>query len=91
MFATALRRRLRGAADRRRLAKDLAATSARLVGRGTSRLGTDVTGDDLFDPYTNPGTDILVDESYHGIDHGLGIAHPDTFEPPSVPDGPFGL
>lgn len=26
---------------------------------------------DPFDPYTNPGTDIVVDECYHGIDHGL--------------------
>lgn len=26
---------------------------------------------DPFDPYTNPGTDMVVDEYYHGIDHGL--------------------
>lgn len=31
----------------------------------------------LHDPYQNPGMDIVVDESYFGIDHGLGIANPD--------------
>lgn len=25
---------------------------------------------DMHDPYLNPGQDIVVDESYHGIDHG---------------------
>ena len=25
---------------------------------------------DTFDPYTNPGQDIVVDEVYHGVDHG---------------------
>ncbi|WP_182102484.1 hypothetical protein [Niallia taxi] len=24
-----------------------------------------------MDPYQNPGVDIVVDESYHGIDHGM--------------------
>ncbi|WP_031516238.1 hypothetical protein [Desulfofalx alkaliphila] len=28
----------------------------------------------IHDPYLNPGLDLLVDESFHGIDHGLGIA-----------------
>ncbi|MFC0187271.1 hypothetical protein ACFFJY_03180 [Fictibacillus aquaticus] len=32
----------------------------------------------MHDPYINPGVDIVVDESYHGIDHGMGIANPDT-------------
>ncbi|SES90243.1 hypothetical protein SAMN05216389_103115 [Oceanobacillus limi] len=31
------------------------------------------SGHDPHDPYTNPGLDIVVDESYHGIDHGSGI------------------
>lgn len=30
---------------------------------------------DPFDPYTNPGTDLVVDEYYHGIDHGLDNDH----------------
>ncbi|WP_342536922.1 hypothetical protein [Sporosarcina sp. FSL K6-3508] len=25
---------------------------------------------DMHDPYINPGVSIVVDESYHGIDHG---------------------
>ncbi|MFD1706893.1 hypothetical protein ACFSCZ_09135 [Siminovitchia sediminis] len=25
---------------------------------------------DMHDPYLNPGQDIVVDEVYHGIDHG---------------------
>lgn len=33
--------------------------------------------DQGIDPYTTPGVDILVDEGYHHIDHGLGIANPD--------------
>lgn len=32
---------------------------------------------DLHDPYKTPGVDIVVDESYHGIDHGMGMANPD--------------
>ncbi|ADH97764.1 hypothetical protein [Salisediminibacterium selenitireducens] len=31
---------------------------------------------DSHNPYVNPGQDIIVDESYHGIDHGIGIANP---------------
>lgn len=29
------------------------------------------------DPYLHPGTDIVVDEVYHHIDHGMGIAEPE--------------
>lgn len=28
----------------------------------------------LYDPYQNPGQDLIVDETYHHIDHGLGVA-----------------
>ncbi|MBP1932285.1 hypothetical protein [Ammoniphilus resinae] len=31
----------------------------------------------MNDPYQNPGMDLVVDESFHGIDHGMGIANPD--------------
>ena len=35
----------------------------------------------MSDPYENPGTDLVVDESYHGIDHGMGIVTPEhSFE-----------
>ncbi|WP_026672049.1 hypothetical protein [Alkalihalobacterium bogoriense] len=34
---------------------------------------TDYDEVDYFDPYTNPGTDVVIDESYHGMDRGLGI------------------
>lgn len=34
----------------------------------------------LNDPYINPGLDIVVDESFHGIDHGLGIADHHHFD-----------
>lgn len=27
--------------------------------------------EEMHDPYLNPGQDIVVDESYHGIDHGM--------------------
>ena len=27
------------------------------------------------DPYMHPGIDFVIDESYHGIDHGMGIAN----------------
>jgi hypothetical protein len=33
------------------------------------------SGHDPHDPYTNPGLDIVVDESYHGIDHGSADSH----------------
>ena len=33
---------------------------------------------DMSNPYTHPGIDLVVDESYHGIDHGLGIANPES-------------
>lgn len=33
----------------------------------------------IFDPYTNPGTDIVVDEHYHGINHGLDDSFDDNF------------
>lgn len=33
------------------------------------------SGHDPHDPYTNPGLDIVVDESYHGIDHGSADTH----------------
>ncbi|MEB1806635.1 MAG: hypothetical protein LPK26_04990 [Bacillaceae bacterium] len=33
---------------------------------------------DLSDPYKTPGIDLNIDESYHGIDHGLGITNPDN-------------
>lgn len=26
--------------------------------------------DQMHDPYLNPGQDIVIDETYHGIDHG---------------------
>jgi len=32
---------------------------------------------DMHDPYKTPGVDMIIDESYHGIDHGMGIANPD--------------
>ncbi|SMB83540.1 hypothetical protein SAMN00017405_1056 [Desulfonispora thiosulfatigenes DSM 11270] len=35
---------------------------------------------DPFDPYTNPGIDIVIDESYHGIDHGLDNDFHDDFD-----------
>ena len=31
----------------------------------------------MSDPYENPGMDLVVDESFHGIDHGMGIANPE--------------
>lgn len=31
----------------------------------------------LSDPYQNPGQDAIVDETYFGIDEGLGIANPE--------------
>ena len=30
---------------------------------------------DMTDPYQHPGLDIIVDESFHGIDHGDGFTH----------------
>ncbi len=30
---------------------------------------------DPFNPYTNPGTDLVIDEYYHGIDRGLDNDH----------------
>lgn len=30
----------------------------------------------IHDPYLNPGLDHVVDETVHGIDHGIGIANP---------------
>lgn len=26
---------------------------------------------DMHDPYKNPGLDLVIDEHYHGIDHGM--------------------
>lgn len=34
----------------------------------------------MQDPYINPGLDHVIDEHYHGIDHGLGIADPNHFD-----------
>ena len=43
----------------------------------------------LSDLYEHPGTDLVVDESFHGIDHGMGIANPEhNFE--SMDDSFFG-
>lgn len=30
---------------------------------------------DMHDPYLNPGQDHVVDETYHGIDHGMDHHH----------------
>lgn len=92
-LATALRR-LFGSKARGGIEADLAATYQRLT-RDTRRTGVPTRrppGDDwdLWDPHLNPGTDIVVDETHHGLDHGLGIANPDHFEPPSFPDDSFG-
>lgn len=43
----------------------------------------------INDPYMTPGLDAGIDEAYHGIDHGMGIANPEqTFE--RIDDGFFG-
>ena len=43
----------------------------------------------MNDPYITPGLDAGIDEAYHGIDHGMGIANPEhNFE--SIDDGFFG-
>src|SRR5690625_2569466 len=36
---------------------------------------------DMHDPFTNPGQDMIIDEQHHGIDHGLGMndMHDDHF------------
>lgn len=39
-----------------------------------------------FDPYLNPGQDIVIDEYYHGIDHDLGYVNPDYHD-----DSDFGF
>ena len=31
----------------------------------------------MNDPYMTPGLDAGIDEAYHGIDHGMGIANPE--------------
>lgn len=51
----------------------------------------DENGRDMNDPYINPGVDIVVDESYHGIDHGLGIANPDHEDDMSSYEGDNGV
>lgn len=43
----------------------------------------------MNDPFMTPGLDAGIDEAYHGIDHGMGIANPEhNFE--SMDDGFFG-
>ncbi len=31
----------------------------------------------MNDPFMTPGLDAGIDEAYHGIDHGMGIANPE--------------
>lgn len=48
----------------------------------------------MNDPYITSGLDAGIDEAYHGIDHGMGIANPecmdDGFLGSSSDDGFFG-
>ncbi len=34
----------------------------------------------MNDPYITPGLDAGIDEAYHGIDHGMGIANPECMD-----------
>ena len=34
----------------------------------------------MNDPFMTPGLDAGIDEAYHGIDHGLGIANPECMD-----------
>ncbi len=34
----------------------------------------------MNDPYMTPGLDAGIDEAYHGIDHGMGIANPEYMD-----------
>lgn len=42
---------------------------------------------DMHDPYNNPGVSIVVDESYHGIDHGTNYGTDADFTHHSGHDG----
>lgn len=44
----------------------------------------------MSDPYETPGLDAGVDEAYHGIDHGMGIANPSHNDHDSGFGGGFG-
>ncbi len=34
----------------------------------------------MNDPFMTPGLDAGIDEAYHGIDHGMGIANPECMD-----------
>ncbi|EGQ26794.1 hypothetical protein HMPREF9372_1185 [Sporosarcina newyorkensis 2681] len=42
---------------------------------------------DMHDPYINPGVSIVVDEPYHGIDHGTNYGADSDFTHSSGHDG----
>lgn len=61
-----------------KMSNSMVQTGAAASGSGADRSAFIFNDDgyDANDPYLNPGVDPLIDETYHGMDRGMGIVNP---------------